>query len=68
VIEALAVRGQAEPATSNLNWHILNQLTLLAWSRLPNGLHLSCRRLARRRKSSGRQTVPARARTLRFAC
>jgi len=33
---------------------------------LANGSRLSCRRPARRRKSSGRQSVPARAQTLRF--
>src|SRR5205814_1961680 len=32
----------------------------------PNGSRLSCGRLARRRKVVGRQSVPARAQTLRF--
>ena len=32
----------------------------------PNGSRLSCGRLARRRKAVGRQSVPARAQTLRF--
>src|SRR5204862_7813063 len=32
----------------------------------PNGSRLSCGRPARRRKGGGRQSVPARAQTLRF--
>src|SRR3989442_11297080 len=37
------------------------ELSRLLHSMLPNGLRLSCGRLARRRKAGGRQSVPARA-------
>src|SRR5439155_11280671 len=54
-VEAPTIRGQVELATLDLDRHILHALTILPWSRLPNGSRLSCGRVARRRKGGGRQ-------------
>src|SRR3989442_13200094 len=64
-VEAPTIRGKAERATLGLDWHILHELAILTWSRLPNGSRLSCGRLARRPKRSGRTSRARRGTTQR---